>query len=93
MKSLSIRTKVIGLVLFGVFCVTSAVAFSVARAFERNKQTLARQSLASAQAAYRGLVQDDLNKLGATCETMSNSPTLLQAFRDKDHDRVLECLQ
>jgi hypothetical protein len=35
------------------------------------------------------LVQDDLNKLGATCETMSNSPTLLQAFRDKDHDRVL----
>jgi hypothetical protein len=89
MNTLSIRSKVIGLVLLGVMVMTAVVGFSVVKAFEKNKQTLAKQSLAGVQSAYRGLVRDDLNKLGATCETMINSPTLLQAFRDKDHDRVL----
>jgi sensor histidine kinase regulating citrate/malate metabolism len=84
----SIRTKVIGLVLLGVAIVTIVVGFSVAYAFARNKQTIARQSLGAAHAAYQGLVNGDVSKLGATGVTLLNSTALVQAFAERDRARL-----
>jgi len=90
MITLSIRAKVIGLVLLGVAVVTSVVGASVAQAFARNKQTIARQSLREAQAAYQGLVNGDVSKLGATGVTLLNSTALVQAFAERDRARLLQ---
>ena len=89
MKELSIRAKVIGLVLLGVCTVTLAVGFSVAGAFDRNMQTMATQSLKSAQAAFAGLLSGDVAKLGATGDALLQSTALVQAYAERDRDRLL----
>ncbi len=89
MNELSIRAKVIALVLLGVCSVTVGVGVSVARAFDRNMQTMARQSLKNAQAAFASLVSGDVAKLGATGEVLVRSSALVAAYAEKDRDRLL----
>ena len=89
MRSLSIRAKVVGLMLLGVGTVTLAVGMSVAGAFEQNKQTMARESLKNAQASFSSLVRDDLGKLGATGEALLAIPGLVESFAARDRARLL----
>lgn len=89
MKELSIRAKVVALVLLGVCAVTLGVGTSVSRAFDRNMQTMARQSLRNAQSAFASLVSGDVAKLGATGEVLVRSSALVQAFAERDRDRLL----
>lgn len=86
----SIRVKVLALVLLGVCTVTVAIGFTVARAFEHNKQTMARQSLHNAGTAFASLVRDDVAKLGATGQALLASTTLVQAFAARDRERLLQ---
>jgi hypothetical protein len=89
MNSLSIRVKVIALVLLGVGAVTTVVGLSVGRAFDRNQETMAKQSMRNAQAAFASLVGDDVSKLGATGKVLLDSPSLVKAFVDRDRERLL----
>lgn len=85
----SIRFKVIALVLLGVAAVTLAIGLTVDRAFARNKETMAAQSLSNARAAFASLVQDDVGKLGATGRALLASKTLVEAFAARDRERLL----
>jgi cyclophilin family peptidyl-prolyl cis-trans isomerase len=89
MKALSIRAQVIALILFGITAVTAVIAIYVSWAFERNTQTMARESLTTAQAAFASLQKGDIAKLGVAGELVLDSKSRAQAYLDRDRARLI----
>jgi methyl-accepting chemotaxis protein len=93
MKSLSIRTQVVALILVGVAAVTTVIAFYVSWAFERNMQTMAKESLASARAAFASLQKADTAMLGVAGELVLDSKSRLEAYVERDRTRLINELR
>ena len=88
MERLSIRARVIALLLFGVAMVATVIVVYVASAFERNTRTMTKESLDSARGAFDNMLKEDAEKLRVATEILFDSKARMQAFADRDRTRL-----